>query len=59
MQLPQLVHQLYPKKVGHFLVSLLQAAQASQLSYDVEIEILVKHLIIVLQVSDDPIKACL
>lgn len=49
--LPQLVHHLYPKKVVHFLVTMLQAAQASQLSYDVEVEILVKHLIMVLQVS--------
>jgi hypothetical protein len=34
-----------------FLVSLLQAAQASQLTNDVEGEILVKHLNMVLQVS--------
>ncbi|KAI9280231.1 FANCI solenoid 4-domain-containing protein [Umbelopsis sp. AD052] len=47
--LPQLIHNLYPAKMAHFLVNLLQAAQASQLSTDVDGEILVKHLIMVLQ----------
>ncbi|CAO3673883.1 unnamed protein product [Umbelopsis ramanniana] len=47
--LPQLVHTLFPTKMIPFLVSLLQAAQASQLTDDVEGEILVKHLIMVLQ----------
>ena len=51
MLLPQLVHNLFPTKMVPFLVSLLQAAQASQLTDDVEGAILVKHLIMVLQVS--------
>ncbi|KAI8576534.1 hypothetical protein K450DRAFT_256659 [Umbelopsis ramanniana AG] len=57
--LPQLIHNLYPTKMVHFLVNLLQAAQASQMSSDVDGEILVKHLIMVLQSysSHDPEKS--
>lgn len=53
MLLPQLIHNLFPTKMVSFLVSLLQAAQASQLTDDVEGGILVKHLVMVIQVSVD------
>lgn len=47
--IPQLIHQFYPDKFKPFLVNLLQAAQASQLTVDVDMEILIKHFIIILQ----------
>ncbi|KAJ2963285.1 hypothetical protein NQZ79_g1636 [Umbelopsis isabellina] len=47
--IPQLIHQFYPEKLKLFLVNLLQAAQASQLTVDVDMEILIKHFIMILQ----------